>query len=140
MSGIGRVIKQDALIRKNDRRFKVLETSGIAPDLILNRHVMSPHHHPGLDTNDVDIDTLSSNIEESCSVSQLAGLRQNPASLPILSSAFLILDRRIIFKLIREQMIDDAGELVCDRGNGFRRAEACLHSAEVLPEACLALV
>ena len=70
--------------------------------------------------------------------SQLAGLSQNAASLPILSSAFLILEnRRIIFKLIREQMIDDAGELVCDRGDGFRRAETSLHSAEVIPEECL---
>ena len=46
--------------------------------------------------------------------SQLPGLGQNPASLPVLSSAFLILENRcIIFKLIREQMIDDTGELVC---------------------------
>ena len=73
--------------------------------------------------------------------SQLAGLGQNPVSLPVLSSPFLILEnRRIIFKLIREQMIDDAGELVRNRGNGFRRAEACLHSAEVIPEERLTFV
>jgi hypothetical protein len=73
--------------------------------------------------------------------SQLTGLGQNPASLSVLSSAFLILEnRRIIFKLIREQVINDTGELVCNRSNRFRRAEACLHSTEVIPEECLAFV
>jgi hypothetical protein len=68
------------------------------------------------------------------------GLGPNPASLPVLSSAFLILENRcIIFKLIREQMIDDTGELVYNGRNGFRGAKACLHSAEVIPEERLTL-
>jgi hypothetical protein len=78
MSGVGRIIKQDTLVRERDCRLKVFEASRIAPELILNRHIMSTLQYPCPDTNDVDIDALSSDIEEPCFVSQFSGSRQHP--------------------------------------------------------------
>src|SRR2546421_13100823 len=70
---------------------------------------------------------------------QFACLCQKPVSFPLLITSFLILEnRRVVLQPVCDQMVDDTGQFVCNGSNGFRRTEARFHSAEILPEKCLA--